>query len=40
MTILSLKENFTCLKKPIIGDRLLLSFDLSPLNNDERVSYK
>ncbi|CAD8044468.1 unnamed protein product [Paramecium primaurelia] len=40
MTILSLKENFKCLKKPIIGDRLLLSFDLSPFNNDDRVSYK
>lgn len=40
MTIISLKENFPCLKKPIIGDRILLSFDLSPFNNDEKVSYK
>lgn len=40
MTIESLKEGFKILKKPIIGDRLLLSFDLSPLNIDDRVSYK
>ncbi|CAD8138795.1 unnamed protein product [Paramecium octaurelia] len=40
MTIESLKEGFQILKKPIIGDRLLLSFDLTPINNEERVSYK
>ncbi|CAD8205804.1 unnamed protein product [Paramecium pentaurelia] len=38
ITILSLKKNFKCLKKPIIDIRLLLN--LSSLYNDETMSYK
>ncbi|CAD8061681.1 unnamed protein product [Paramecium sonneborni] len=40
MTMKSLKTSFKIFQKPIIGDRLLLSFDLSPQNNEEKVSYK